>query len=166
MPQHRYWVELNHLKTQVNFAEGLCAKLGDIDTRLKIVTSVTSSASIGGWLIWKDYAFVWASIVALSQVINAITPVLAFNERKKTFSALAHDLDALFNLAEAKWYDIAEGKIEADKINRERTHIRQQRSALAKKHFPNSMIPKNQKILDQAEADSLAYFASFYPTGE
>ncbi len=166
MAQQRYWIELNHLKAQTNFVEGLCANVGQWDERIRIVTAIASSVSIGSWLIWKDYSFVWAGIVAVSQVLNAISPVLAFNENKKTFSALAHDLETLFNQAEARWYDIAAGKLDADKINRERTSIRQARTALAKKYFPSSMIPKNQLILDQAEADALAYFSSFYPVGE
>lgn len=164
MPQQRYWTELSHLKAQVLYVEGLCADVGKWDQRTKVFTALTSSVSIGSWLIWKEYSFIWAGVIAMSQVVSAVSPALAFNEKRKNYSSLAHDLETLFNQAEAKWYEIAMGRVTVEKINQERTLLRQARTKVTKKYFPSQMIPRKVKILEQAEIDALAYFSSFYPS--
>lgn len=105
MAQERFWKELYQLKVHINYVEAHVHEAEKYDRSLKIFMAVTSSASIGAWVVWKDLSFLWASIIALSQVIAAISPHLPFKERLKTYSSMLHELEELFIQAESKWYE-------------------------------------------------------------
>ncbi len=76
--QSQYWKELYQLKTHIGFIERQLEKSESIDRFLKIVLAIASSSSIGAWAIWNEYSWVWAGIIAFSQVITEITPFLPY----------------------------------------------------------------------------------------
>lgn len=163
MAQERYWKELYQLKVHINYVEAHIHDAEMYDRRIKMFMAVASSASIGAWAIWKDLAFLWAAIIALSQVIAAISPHLPFKDRLRTYSSMLHELEEVFIQAEAKWNDIASGKYDEDEINKARTNLRLQKHKLLKKHLPSSVIPDDTQKADKSEALALNYFSTFYP---
>lgn len=163
MAQERYWIELYQLKVHINYVEAHICDAERKDRVIKIIMAITSSASIGAWAIWREFAFIWAAIIAFSQVIAAISPHLPFKERLKTYCSLLHELEELFIQSEAKWHDIASGKLEEEEINKARTALRLQKQKLLKKHLPSNVIPTDNKKADKAEELALRYFSTFYP---
>lgn len=164
MAQERFWKELYQLKVHINYVEAHLCAAEQRDRAIKIFMAIASSASIGAWVIWRDLSFVWASIIAVSQVLAAISPHLPFKERLKTYSALLHELEEIFIQAESKWHDVASGKLDRDEINKERTNLRLQKHKLLKKHLPSTVIPDDRDMAEKAEALALNYFSTFYPT--
>ena len=51
------------------------------DNRIQIFLAITSSSSIGGWVIWNEYGIIWGSLIAVSQVINAIKRFLPLKSK-------------------------------------------------------------------------------------
>lgn len=164
MAQQRYWKELYQLKVHINYVESHLYQAERWDRGVKIFMAVASSASIGAWVIWRELSFVWAFIIAASQVVAAISPHLPFKERLKAYSPLLHELEEVFIQAEAKWPDVASGKLTEDEINKERTNLRSQKRKLLKKHLPASVIPDDKDKAKDAEALAWCYFSTFYPT--
>lgn len=163
MAQERFWKELYQLKFHINYVESYIHEAEWRDRAIKIFMATTSSASIGAWVIWNDLSFLWASIIALSQVLAAISPHLPFKERLKTYSSLLHELEEVFIFAESKWYEVSSGKLDEYDINKARTNIQLQKHKLLKKHLPSSVIPDNKEKAEKAEALALNYFSTFYP---
>lgn len=163
MAQERYWKELYQLKVHINYVEAHIHDAEMYDRRIKIFMAVASSASIGAWAIWKDLSFIWATIIAVSQVIAAISPHLPYKERLKTYSSMLHELEEVFIQAEAKWHDIAAGKHDENEINKARTNLCLQKHKLLKKHLPSSVIPNDTAKAEKAEELALNYFSTFYP---
>ena len=163
MAQERYWKELYQLKVHINYVEAHIHDAEMHDRCIKMFMAVASSASIGAWVIWKDLSFLWAMIIALSQVIAAISPHLPFKERLKTYSSMLHELEEVFIRAEEKWHDITSGKHDEDEINGARTNLRLQKHKLLKKHLPSSVIPDDTEKAEKAETLALNYFSTFYP---
>ena len=163
MAQERFWKELYQLKVHINYVEAHILDAEKRDRHIKIFMAITSSASIGAWTIWKELSFLWGGIIALSQVLAAISPHLPYKTRLKTYSSVLHELEELFIQSEAKWHDIALGKQDENEINKARTNLRLQKQKIMKKHLPSSVISYDAKKAGKAEELALNYFSTFYP---
>ena len=40
------------------------------DRRINMYGAIASSSSIAAWAIWKEWSYVWAVIIAISQVLS------------------------------------------------------------------------------------------------
>lgn len=162
MVQEQYWKELHQLKTHIGFIELLLEKSESIDRALKIALAVASSSSIGAWVIWNHLSWVWAGIIAFSQVVSAVNPFLPYKSRIKAYSSLLYELEELMIQAEFKWHAIAEGKLTATEINKARFEVRSTKQKSLKKHIQTT-IPTNNKLHAKAEETASQYLANFYP---
>ncbi len=114
-PEHRqqqlYFRELFQLKVQCEYTRRYRNILSAWVTRIAILRAVASSGSIAGWVIWRDYAFVWGAIIAASQLADALLDAIPFTARQKAANALLTDLDALFIEALYEWERVFSGKL-------------------------------------------------------
>ncbi len=129
-----------------------------------MLLAITSSASIGAWVIWRELSIVWAGVIAASHVVTAISPHLPFKERRVAFASMLHELEALFIQTELKWQEVASGEMGEGEINKARSLICTQKQAILKKHIPSSVIPNDIEINSSAEVLAASYFSNFYPT--
>jgi len=163
MTQQRYWTELFQLKVHVNYIELMLAHSEGRERLIKIIIAIASSTSIGAWVIWKDYASVWASIIALSQVIAAVNPYLPYKERIKSYSSLLHEFEEILIFTELNWHGVSTGKFSEEEINKLQFEIRSRKQKSLKKHIQSTTIPENLRFLKKAEDTANIYFQSFYP---
>lgn len=162
MIQEQYWKEMYQLKTHIGFIELQLERSESIDRTLKVILAIASSTSIGAWAIWQEHSWLWASIIALSQVISAVNPFLPYNSRIKAYSALLNELEELMIQAEFKWHAISDGQLTPSQINKSRFEIRATKQKSLKKHIKTT-IPSNGKFHALAEQTATEYFGSFYP---
>ena len=162
MVQAQYWKELYQLKTHIGFIELQLERAESIDRALKIALAIASSSSIGAWVVWNHLSWVWAGIIAFSQVVSAVNPYLPYKNRIKAYSSLLHELEELMIQAEFKWHAIAEGKLTATEINKARFDIRATKQRSLKKYI-NTTIPTDSKLHEKAESSATAYLENFYP---
>jgi hypothetical protein len=166
MAQERFWKEFHQLKVEVIYVQELFLRAERNERLLKIFIALTSSASIGAWVVWKDLAWLWGAIIAGSQVISAIRPFLPYAERVKAFSLVLRDLEVLFIEAEHKWQSVADGSMNTQEINRERMLIHKKKNEILNKHMPSSVFPSNPKIAEAAGREAANYFSYYYPEPE
>lgn len=163
MAQERFWKEFHHLKTQVIFLQELLLEAERNERLIKIIIAITSSASIGAWTVWKEWAWLWGAIIAGSQVFSAIHPYLPYKDRLKMYSSVLRDFEKLFIDAEHQWQLVADGSLSARQINKERTLLQKKKGDILNKHMPNSVFPSNPKIASLAEREATNYFSCYYP---
>lgn len=161
--QELFWKEFHLLKVDVIYVQELLLEAEIKERWFKIFIAITSSASIGAWVIWKELAWLWGAIIAGSQVFSAIHPHLPYAERLKTFSLVLRDLEMLFIDAEHKWQSVADGSLSIQKINCERMQLHKKKNEILNKYMPNSIFPANSRITDLAEQEAANYFAYYYP---
>ena len=162
MSQEHYWKEFYRLKVHVTYLELQLGRTEEIDRALKIFLAVTSSASIGAWAIWKEYAVVWATAIAASQVVNAIRQYLPYKERLRCIAGLMVELEELALTVESKWLDIANGDLTEAEIRKALSNLRQLRQRAFKKHFPDRVLPDDAALFQKAEAKTQAYIQNIY----
>lgn len=166
MAQARFWKEFHQLKVQVIYVQELLLEAERNERLAKMTIAITSSASIGAWVIWKEWAWVWAAIIAGSQVFSAIHPHLPYRERLKTYSSVLRDLEKLFINAEHKWHSVADGSMSNQQINMERMQLQKKKGEILDKYMSHSVFPSNPKITDRAEIEAAKYFSYYYPQAE
>jgi hypothetical protein len=160
--QGHYWKEFYRLKVHVNYLELQLERTESIDRGLKIVLAVTSSASIGAWAIWKQYAWIWAAAIAASQVLNAVRQFLPYKERLRCIAGLMTELEELLLVVESKWLDISNGEMTDVEIRKSLTNLRQLRQRAFKKHFPGTILPDEPRLFQKAETRANEYVSNFY----
>lgn len=162
MPQQKYWQEMYDLKSHSNYMEEYLHRTEHVDRLIKILLAVASSSSIGAWVVWQQYGFVWGGIIAASQVASAIKPFLPYRSRLKALSGLSHDLEELFIQAEAKWFGVSGGLMAAEEINKLQFDIRSKKQKIYKKHLGNLSLPDKQAYLKVAEDAASRHFKNYY----
>jgi hypothetical protein len=60
--------------------------LGMWVTRLGILKAIASNGGIAAWVVWREYAFLWAAIIAASQLADALKEVFPFTKTHKAAS--------------------------------------------------------------------------------
>jgi hypothetical protein len=131
------------------------------DRALKIVSAVSSSASIGAWAIWNTLSWVWGTIIAASQVLTAVKPYLPFEQRLKATGELASKFERLFLQFEATWQDVAAGELREDQISDKLGKLKQ----LATDAFEScikSPLPQKAELRDRAAQVAEEYFNAIY----
>ena len=149
--QERYWQELYDLKVHATYLEIYLLKTEKIDKIVNAFLAVASSGSIAGWAIWKEYQIVWASIIVLSQFINAIKPFLPFSSRIKTISKALKEMELLSIEYEEKWFYIAEGEKTTEETHILRFEMKKKKLKIMTKYFTVDILPDNEKYLEEAE---------------
>ncbi|MEJ2498874.1 MAG: hypothetical protein P8Y49_05730 [Sulfurovaceae bacterium] len=149
--QERYWQELYDLKVHVTYLEVYLMGTEKIDKLINAFLAVASSASIAGWVIWKEYQFIWASIIVLSQFITAIKSFLPYSSRIKSISKILKEMELLSIEYEEKWFYIADGRKTEEEINTLRFELKKNKSKIMRKYFITSVLPDNKNYLQEAE---------------
>lgn len=160
--QDRYWKELYQLRVHVYYLGLYFEQSEKLEKGINAFLAITSSSSICGWAIWNKYSFVWALIIAISQLITAVKQFLPFKKRMKAISSLLRDLEELLNFAEMRWFDVAEGRLTNEEINRLQFEIRKKKNKLLHKHLSHQSLPEKKKLFNKAKEMAQTYVTNFY----
>lgn len=83
---------------------------------INIILALTSSSSISGWIIWKEYAMIWATIIALSQLVQVSKPLFPFTKYIKELQNKYIILEKLNLELEKLWYNQQFDKLSEEEI--------------------------------------------------
>lgn len=163
--QDLYFRELFQLKVQCEYTRRYRDVLAWWVTRFAFLRAIASSGSIAGWVVWKEYAFVWGAVIAASQLADAINHVVPYTARQKASNALLMDLDALFIETLFEWESVFSAKLTNEEITERRRKLMQLRHDLEVKHFPTGDLPKREDIFALAEQDTITYLEAMFREG-
>ena len=79
--QSLYWNKMVELRVAASYIRCYRDYLGKWVTRIGVVKAVASSSSIAAWVVWKEYAFIWGALIAMSQVLDALKGVFPVTKR-------------------------------------------------------------------------------------
>jgi hypothetical protein len=122
--QQLYWNQMIELKIAAAYIRRYRDDRGAWVKRLGILKAVASSSSIAGWLVWKDYAVVWAVIIGASQLADALKDVFPVNKIHKAASEHAVVLGSMFIDAQLEWESIFSGRYTDEQITKQRHKLR------------------------------------------
>lgn len=111
------WPQLQNAKFKEFYINLLLEKYQKQDRDVNIFLVLVTSTSISAWAIWKtDYLqWVWAVLVAASQVIQLIKPYLNYSKYIKELTEKYYHLQNLNLEYEKLWHDFKFEKMGLDK---------------------------------------------------
>src|ERR1700722_11957158 len=160
-----YWKQLVQLKAAAICIRLYRNRLARWVRRVEVVKAIGSSGGIAGWVIWKDWPFVWTAIIAASQLLDATKHVFPFARQHKAASDLTVALELLCIDAEAEWESIYPGKVPNEGITERKARLARLPLEAEHKHFPEGFEP-SQKLIDLATEEANAYFSMTYGEGQ
>jgi hypothetical protein len=159
--QGLFWGELTTLLRDARYVDLCLARTETIDRCIKGGLAIAASTSIAGWAVFKEYAFIWACVVATSQVIQAVKEYLPYKNRLKSLAPLSQELNALGLAAEDQWFQVSDGQLTEQQIHDLRIVLKRKKLAALKKAFPIAGLPVDKKLTKRADTEIEQYLGVY-----
>jgi len=161
--QRRYFNQLTQSKEQIFYVLEYIQRDEAWNWRINVFLALTSSVSIGGWAIWQELKLVWAILIALSQVVTAVKPLLTFEKRLKFLYPLRRELELIYLEMEKDWYDVSMGCLTEQEIHEKNCEFRRKIEEATYGNLKTTSIPTNNRFLRKAKSKTEIYFENnFY----
>ena len=137
--------------------------LGTWVTGLGVLRAIASSGGIAAWALWKEYAIVWGSIIAASQVRDALKDVFPFTKKQKAASIHTITLSSIVQCSSTHHWSgrIFSGRYSDDQIVKLRHKLLKLQHDAERNNFPDGLAVKIS-IFAQAEYEATQYFRVAY----
>jgi hypothetical protein len=159
--QQIYWQEFVQLKADTFYVRDYRNALGRLVTGVSAIRAVASSGGIAAWVIWKQYAYLWAFLIAASQVVDALKNVFPFYKRRGELSKWSRTLNRLFVEAQRDWEAIASGRRTNAQISELSHRLRVRKERAEEKYIPHGLALRNDLFV-KAQSEASRFFASRY----
>jgi hypothetical protein len=155
-----YWQQMEQLK-----ASAICIRLyrnhlGRRVQSVEIIKAVASSGSIGAWVIWQQYPFIWAAIIAAAQVLDALKGVFPFTREHRAASELTMAMELLFIDAELEWEGLFTVPTTATAIMERRARLQRLQLQAEHQKFPDGLNPPRH-LIDLALRQATSYLSAY-----
>ncbi|MBM4385259.1 MAG: hypothetical protein FJ091_18055 [Deltaproteobacteria bacterium] len=161
--QQQYWTEMTEFGWESNYLLELIQRDETLHRRIDVILAVASSASISGWAIWSELGFVWAGVIAASQVIATVRHVFSLRERLHKCPRYRVELEQLLLAAERDWFDVAEGIVDERRIHEMRISLRERKAEAEYRCLGELTIPSDSTLSTRADQLTRDYFIARYP---
>lgn len=162
MYQEQYWHEMVGLRAHQTYLTLYQLSSERWDLGFKIFLALMSSGAIGAWAVWQDYSKLWASLVALSQVISAVSQFMPFKARIKAMGPACAKMAVLADRAERDWFKVSEGELTNREINKARHDLKELKRKIMSDSFGNMVLPIRKRRMENASQQTTEYFSAHY----
>ena len=156
--QERYWSTMVKAYFSCTYLELYYEQSVKRSRCLNIFLAIVSCGSIAGWAIWNHLSFMWAIIIAISQVFNAIKPYIPYSKRIDDLYKYERELCEVFNKLESEWYGVANGKYTEEEVNTLLIDSKQKSKEISNKYLYGDYLPRNEKYRELADKKTEEYF--------
>lgn len=122
------------------------------DNVINWVTALASSSSVAAWAIWnnENLKIVWLCIIALSNIINAVRPLLPYKKRVNSLASYTSLLRSIYNEYDYHWFKISQGEYSEDEVNDLLLKMREQNRKADDEYILNNYFPIKGHISKKA----------------
>ncbi len=159
--QQLYWAQMVELKVASCYIRRYRDYLGKRVTGLGALRAIASSGGIAAWALWKEHAFLWAAIIAASQVADALKEVFPFTKRHKAASEHTIPLGSIFIDAQLEWESIFSGRFTDDEIMNRRHRLMKLQHDAERTSFPDGLATQDL-LFSLAQQEAQGYFKATY----
>jgi hypothetical protein len=100
------------------------------DRNINVFLAIASSTSIAAWAIWKVTPIIWASIIAVSQVLTVVKPYFPYFKYVKEFNLKCVRLELMNIEYERLWHRLQNKKVTDDEADEQYFELRKQTSEI------------------------------------
>jgi hypothetical protein len=100
----RLWHYLQNAKFKADYLCELSKRASTWGNIYSAFLALSSAGSVAAWAVWDQFPYVWAAIVALSQVLHVAKPYIPFLRYEKEYMELCFKYEFLFLKYEKLWF--------------------------------------------------------------
>lgn len=164
--QNRYWDKMSQFKFEILLYNEHLSRYISINRAIIIILAVFSSGAVASWAIWNDIGFVWALLIALSQVLSIINEFLPYKKRIEEIPQLTHKLTIIYNEMEKDWFMVESGELDNESINKLLYNYIEKWNIAQSDFFNTDTLPNSKLINNKAGKLKEEYFKCFFEGGE
>ena len=156
--QERYWRKLTDKRYRLIYISEYYNQCVWVQRLINVILAITSSGAVAAWAVWQEFPVVWAGVIAVSQVITAVKPLLPYEKRIATIYDMINQLTGICNEIEAKWYYVANGSLSEEDINDLSYKFEKKWSDVETKNLKGDSIPADGRLAHIANEKKEDYF--------
>lgn len=160
--QKAYFNLMTQYREHVFYTSEHIASSDRWNTKINMFLAITSSSSIGGWIIWSKLSWLWAGIIAISHVIGAIKTHLPFKKRLSILYSVRNHLDLLCLDIEKESFIVFNGELTEKEIHERICKYKSKKSIIEQKYLSSIVIPENSTFIARARNKNKVYFNNLY----
>ena len=159
-----FWRELVQLKIDAEYIQRYRDRLTRYLTWVDVARAVVSVGALGSWIAGLGYPQLWAGIIVVSQVGEAVLGKLPLSARQKGLVTFGNALDAIFIDALFEWESIDAEPMKAPEITRRWHTLMRVRHEAEMKSIGDG-LPFDRRLFRLAEQAAESYFKTNYGVG-
>ena len=160
--KEKYWKFLVQVRASLEYLDIYYEKSFKWDRAINIFLAISTSASIGSWIIWKELSVLWAIIIAVSQVISTLKSFLPFRVRISYIPSFSKELNELFIKCEKEWFYVSNDSLTEEQINILLYDFKTIYTAVNTGLIKCKSLPAKPKYCTLAARNAESYFKNFY----
>jgi hypothetical protein len=151
--ENRVWKGMANVKFRSIYTAKVSRRINYIGNGYSIFFSLASASSVATWAIWKEYPYLWATIVAISQVLHIAKPYLPFSKGARDFIEMSLLYEEIYLEYEKLWYDnIKENRNEAA-IEKRLNELKQKEHGVDKR-YKHIVCPEFKSLINKADNET------------
>lgn len=161
--QQKYFKQMTQTKENSFYLLEYIQNCEKWNWRIDVFIALTSSSAIGAWVVWQQLKFFWSTIIATSQIITTIKPLLKFKKRLEILYPLQRELEIIYLEIERNWYRVSNGKLTEPEIYNLTIDFQDRIRKLESEKLRNNSIPENKIFIEKAKIKTEKYIQNnFY----
>lgn len=160
--RERYWTFYFSLKHESFYYKHFQILFKRINWSITGFLSITTLSCIAAWDIWNDYQLLWASLICISQFVQALFPKLPYNDLLISTKFMIGAIDKLLIDVERDWLYLDIHNLSDDDILKMLKKHQLQYSDLVNQFFSGDFLPVINYCEKKAEQDCKNYFSVTY----
>lgn len=158
----RYWSYFVSIKHKYFYYIAFQTLYSRINWCITAFLALTTLSCVAVWNIWDKIPIVWAMLICMSQVIQALFPKLPYNDLLISVKFIIPEVDSLLMDIEHDWLYIDIHKPSDDDILSMLHKYDQRYHELTNQFFSGTFLPDIQYCSKKAEDNCKNYFATNY----
>ena len=112
--RNRLWDNLQNAKFKSAYLSKVSKRAYVWGNAYSFFLAFASASSVAAWTVWSDVPGIWATIVAISQLLHIAKPYFPFLKNDRDFYEMSFQYESLYLDYERLWFKYENGKITED----------------------------------------------------
>ena len=163
MIRNKIWYNLVNSKFKCYYISYTIKKYQKRNILINSFLAIVSISSVSAWVVWQTLPWLWALIIASSNILIAIKPFLLLERKIKELNEKLALLENIQIEYERLWYELESGKIDKE-IASEKFFGIYEKQIRSIRTSDDILIRIDNKIKKKADSDTDKYIFNNYQT--
>jgi hypothetical protein len=154
--KQKIWATLCNVKFKTYLLQEILHKYQTMERTINIFLAIASCGSIAAWAIFREYQFLWAIIIAFSQVITAIRPYIPYSKYVKVFNMKCMEASLMNVELDRMFHNLRTRKVKEDEIQNQYYSLEERKAKMLS--FEDELVFKETPKMIKRANERMANF--------